>query len=782
MREGGLPGQMKKGLPYLRCLLALCAAVVGLAADGPSAAPPQATGQEHWWDAHWSYRLTVEVVEPSRRRGINTASLNLGEQSQFCRPDGRDVRVLRGDDRPVPHRVRVQDNKTLEVLFQAPDDCSLFRVYYGNPAAETAEADWKQNLGGLFLETRPIGEPLSRPEDIPGAVQHYTAVFGRKPWGQISDVANPFGRNDLYMSIYKGTLYCPETGDYVFAVNADDMAFFGIEELASPLCWRSPGSPSMSWHDPNNPRAVRKLTVRKGIYHISYYHVQNFGAALARLGWQTPSSDTIVTVPPEAFVQYIPAEIASREALGQALSPFFVTTHLYSLKVNGLEPGFPVYRFESRMPAGQGGSGVEFRWDFGDGMGASGPTADHEFGRAESYEVAMTVKNANGGEAIVKRPVTPAAQPVKEMTLQLQVQAGRGLIGPASPLQLRIMAVGSGAAEHDFDLVTTAGGVGGQEQTARQSLHIARNARPQGQQWTEVDEFYPPNGGDLRVKVEALLHGVRVVGEDVAVLATDGPLTGLHLDKSQNLRDEEGALVVLRLADTMRRTAPLRRLCETKSGTVSMLVFDEMLGGPPGQFGPGEYTNLLAAFLSARYPEIAFKCERLAGGDEAEPLPMQSFVHVYHAMARARPNLVLLVCQPQSVINGVPMEDFEKYLEASLDQILARSRAEAILVAPPPVPGSPEMARPYAAAVKRVGLRKGIPVVDLYSRFLLLSGWESLFGQNVGREPSFLLYPNEQGQEMIAEEIGATVLENFHEELSAAVREVSLMRTAAGTP
>jgi len=777
---------MRKALPYLRCFLALCAAIGALAAGGPPAVSPpvepQAAAQRDVWDARWSYRLTVQVVEPSRRKGINTASLNLGEQSQFCRPDGRDVRVVRADGRQLPHRVRVSDNKTLEVLFQVPEDCSRFRIYYGNPDAEAAGGDWQQSLGGLYLETRPIKEPIWRPEEIPRAAQYYTTVFDRKPWGQISDVANPFGRNELYMGIYRGTLYCPETGDYVFAVNADDLAFFAIEELASPLCWRGAGSPSMTWHDPNNPRAVRKLTVQKGIYHISYYHVQNYGAALARLGWQTPSSDTIVTVPPEAFVQYVPAEIVSREVRGETLSPFFVTTHLYNLKVNGLEPGFPAYRFESRTPEGQGGSDLEFKWDFGDGTGASGPTADHEFGRAESYEVVMTVKTSKGGEATVKRPVTPAPQPVREMTLQLQAQAGKSLIGPASPLQLRIMAIGSGASEHDFDLVTTAAGFGGQEQKTSQPLHVAPDHETLGAKWTEVNEFYPPNGGDLRVKIEALLHGVRIAGEEVAVLGTDGPLTGLHLDKSQNLRDQEGALVVLRLAEMTGRTAPPRRLCDTKTGTVSALVFDEMLGGPPGQFGPAEYTNLLTTFLSARYPELTFKCEHLAEGGEAEPLPMQSFVHIYHTMARAKPNLVLLVCQPQSVINGVPLEDFEKYLEASLDQILARSRAETILVTPPPVPGSPEMARPYAAAAKRVGLRKGVPVVDLYSRFLLLNDWESLFSQEMGQEPSFLLYPNGQGQELIADEIGATVLANLHDELSAAVREVSLARTTAGMP
>lgn len=757
-------------------MLAVCA---GLAALGARAAV--AAGPDDWWDSQWQYRLTVEVVEAARRGGINTALLNLAEQGQLCRPDGRDVRVMALGGRPVPHCVRVRDNKTLDVLFRVPDDSDRFRIYYGNPLAEKAEGQWDESLGGLLLETRPVDRPVNSPNEIPGAVRRYTRTFGSKPWEQIWDLQNPFGRNDLYMSIYKGTLYCPETGQYLFAINADDVAFFSIEELADPMCWRGPGVPSMGWHDPQNPRATREVSAQKGVYHVRYYHVENYGSQLAKLGWRTPSSDTIITVPKEAFVRYLPAEILAREEQGRILSPFFVARHRYNLRVNGLEPGFPAYRFETRMSPESRAAGLQYLWDFGDGSTASGPVVEHMFSGAESRQVTLTVRDADGGEARLARPVTPPVGSAREARLRLHVHADSQLMGSGAPLRLHVLALGQGAAEQPFELVTSAvrgRGPGREERTRSFPLLLAAGSPDVQGERAEVQETYPSTRGNLRITVRALLRGVEVALEKMAVLRTDGPLTGLHLDRAQNLRDQENSLVVLRLAAAHRSEATPRRICEPKTGAVTIVAFDEMLGGPPGRSGQTNYGEALRGLLAARYPELAFTFRRSGPEGGAECSPLERFLHLSRSMGRSRINVALLVCQPQSVINGVPVGEFEKCLSASVDQVLKCSRAEVIVLTPPPVPGSPEAARPYARAAKRVGLRKGVPVVDLYSRFLLMEDWEGLFQPGTGRYPSFRLYPNERGQERIAREVYAAFIENFHRDVSAGMRKVMLMRAA----
>jgi hypothetical protein len=763
-------------------VLLLVAALAGL----PDAPRLWAGQQLQWWDARWRYRLTVQVVEPSLRAGINTAQLDLAEQGQLCRPDGRDVRVMTADpgveERPVPHRVEARDGRTLDVLFEVPADCSRFNVYYGNPDAEAAEGQWTESLGGLFLATLPIDQPIWQPGELPRAVGRYSSRLDYKPWGRIWDLENPFGRDDLYLSVYRGTLYCPETGRYTFAVNADDLAVFSIEELADPLCWRGPGTPSMTWQDPVNPRAVRKLPVKKGVYHIVYCHAESYGAQLAELGWQTPSSDDIVTVPSGAFVRYLPAEVVSRESAEQGLCPFFVALHRYNLKVNGLEAGFPAYRLESRMPEGRA-EGLEFHWDFGDGTTAAGSAVEHEFGQAPSHDVTLTVRDAAGAQASVTRPIAAPPDPVKDVTLRLQVHGKEALIGRGAPLRLRVVAVADGASGLTFELVSAATDGTGPERRGRVTSHSlqfgpaagGRGSPAASEETVELEEDYPSEEGDARVSVRALLHGTEVAREQVIVTSTDGPLYAMRLDEAQNLRDEDGALVVLRLADVTRAKAAPRRLCEARTGTVSVLVLDEMLAGPAGRPERSEHASVLADLLSARYPELKFALQRVGAQGTAESSPMEELLGLCRMLTRARPNLVLLVCQPQSVINGVPVEDFEKVLSASLDQVLARTRAEAIVVAPPPIPDRPEMARPYESAAKRVGLRKGVPVVDLYSRFLLMEDWQALFRPLGSQSPALCLYPNAVGQEGIAREVYATAVENFHEEFSAAVRQMALL-------
>jgi hypothetical protein len=149
-------------------------------------------------------------------------------------------------------------------------------------------------------------------------------------------------------------------------------------------------------------------------------------------------------------------------------------------------------------------------------------------------------------------------------------------------------------------------------------------------------------------------------------------------------------------------------------------------------------------------------------------------MHVLDTLGPSRPTLVLLVCQPATVVNGAPLDDFRRCLTASIDQIQARSRAEVVLVTPPPLPGRPDASRPYARAAKQAGLQKGVPVVDLYSRFVLTEDWEDLFRSDAGRGPAYLLYPNTQGQALIARELYDTIVAGFHDDLSTAARQESI--------
>jgi hypothetical protein len=337
-----------------------------------------------------------------------------------------------------------------------------------------------------------------------------------------------------------------------------------------------------------------------------------------------------------------------------------------------------------------------------------------------------------------------------------------------------------GGAGRSFQLASTWRGAGGEEgeDPEVQDVWLEPGGDTLTAQWGDIRVVQPDGGRETRVALSVSLHGVELAREEVAVLGTNGVLTGLHLDRARNLRTRDGALAALRLVRSGRGPAAERRIAELRPGAVRLLIYDDMLAGPPGATEEGGFGRALAGMLEARYPALRFGLTRSFTGTGQEPAPLDRFLHVLETLGQARPTLVLLVCQPATVVNGAAVDDFTRCLTASIDQVHARSRAEVVVVTPPPMPGRPEASRPYARAAKQVGLRKGVPVVDLYSRFVLTSDWEGLFRREGSSDPAFLLYPNSRGQMLIAQEIYHTLVARLHDGLATAAREESI-RSAA---
>jgi hypothetical protein len=580
----------------------------------------------------------------------------------------------------------------------------------------------------------------------------------------------------MYISVYEGTIFCPETGDYLFAINADDLAVLSLPGVVDFLCWRNPGVPGATWEDPANPQAVRRISLKKGVYRISYLHGENAGAQLAKLGWRLPSSDGIEMVPPEAFARYLPVDVLGRQERDEAFSPFFVAEHLYNLRVNGVGAGFPVIRLRACPMPGADQDGAKCVWDLGDGTTAEGPEVRHEFPAVRPYQVTLRTTNAAGRAASVTRPVTAPALPAREMTVDLQLEVLTPVIPHASALALNVRVTAQGGAGRVFQLASHSEGSSADGLPGEQVRDVP--LEPGGElmmaEWSDMRLVRPGEGKETRVVLSVSLHGVAVAREEVAVLGTNGVLSGLHLDRAQALRTRDGALAAVRLMRSGQLPEAPRQIAAPRPGTVRLLVFDDMLAGPPGGSAEEGFPEALAAMLKARYPALDFALSRSAVETGQEPSPLERFLHLLDVLGSARPTLVLLVCQPASVVNGAPLEDFRRCLTASVDQIQARTRAEVVVVTPPPTPGNPGASRPYARAAKQVGLQKDVPVVDLYSRFILTDGWEDLFRRDGAQAPAFLLYPNSRGQVLVARELYDTIVAGFHDELSGAARQESI--------
>ena len=734
-----------------------------------------------WWNDGWKYRIIARVVPQERRAGINTARIKLAEQSKLCAEDGHDVRVLDQQGRLLPHHVEKTDDG-LQVSFLVRSDANQYYLYYGNPKAPPARHQWEQQLGGLTLETYALPHTVYRASQIPGLLQQELKSFGKDSRRQINDLENPFGPNDRYISVYEGTIYCPEDGQYAFAINADDMAIFQLEMGQQTLlrCSRNAGVPSEDWKDPQHKNAYTETDepLQRGVYRVRYFHVENGGAQLAKLGWRRPSSDAVVTVPPRSFVQYLPVEIRGRQVQGKTLNPFFVSHHRYNLVVNDGRGKFPHHFLESRSGEEDTGS-LSYHWAFGDGTSADGRSVEHEFPRMQPYDVTLTVKNADGESASITRRVIHSPEPIKRMTLRMEVQFEDDLpimrTGRRARFQLFLKNISS--VQRSLRLETLRSEDPSKREPERVESRQIENLSPAVRGptgWKPVPSTLSLPRRNLYLTLRLLMHDVPLVEKKLAVLSTDRPLGELTQDRAHNLRDSEGRLVLLRLADVELPDVPPRNLSSGTIHEVRMLVIDERVAGPPDAENPRGYVRVLTESLQEKYPALTFPSSRPELGLGEEYPLIGRFLATYRRALEADPDLVILVGQLESVVDTVPPEAFESYLVAAVDQILSQTRAHVILVTPPPLPGRPNLSRQYARLTKKTGLHKGLVVADLYSRFMLTSDWKELFKPFGGERPSYQLYPNREGQRIISQEVFNSIITRLHEDLSRANRKASL--------
>jgi hypothetical protein len=107
----------------------------------------------------------------------------------------------------------------------------------------------------------------------------------------IDQVENPLGESSRFLAIYRGPLLAPVDGVYVFASNSDDGSFVKIDGEVV-VAW--PGGHDMDVlnHPAENTWAHRgTVKLNSGLHWVEYYHQQNAGACLARLGWRHPEAD-----------------------------------------------------------------------------------------------------------------------------------------------------------------------------------------------------------------------------------------------------------------------------------------------------------------------------------------------------------------------------------------------------------------------------------------------------------------------------------------------------------
>ncbi len=733
--------------------------------------PRLSAANTSWWNDRWKYRLITRVVPPERRGEINTARVKFREQSRHCAPKGRDIRVIDHSGKVVPHRVKT-GKRGLTVMFRVRPQAQTYYVYYGNPDARAVKHQWEERLGGLTLETFELPRKTYRAKDLPSLLEANPERYGRSAWPQINDLKNPFGKNDRYISRYTGTIYCAEQGPYTFALNADDMALFRLmmDKKTIVSAWRDGGVPSETWKDPEHGHAYVTTPgpLKPGVYRFVYFHGENGGAQLAKLGWEKPSSDAVTTVPPRAFIQYLPVTIRGREKLDRTLNPFFTEHHRYTLSVNGGKVSFPRYHFKSRSKENKT-SIVSYQWSFGDGTQATGRSVSHEFPELKPYDVTLSIKTKAGDTASITRRVFPSPEPRKRMTIRMDAQFENQIpILPAGQqAQLKIFIKNISGLPHALvfqNLLAQNDGKGKHRITDEQTIARLKPSSGGPSGWRMLRTSFALPEKNVYSRLQLLMHGRSIVERDLAVLSTHGPLDNMQIDRSGNLRDAANRLVLLRLAGVSSTNAPDRQLCHPDSGTIRVLSLNQSLVGRGHD--DEHFVRSLTELFKKRYPSLTIVPSRPRTSLRPESTIISRFLETRRKILDADPNIVILATRPETVLNNVPQNAFRAYLIATLDQIQTQTSAGIVMVTPAPLPARPALSSKYAAIMKRVGLKTGVTVTDLYSRLRLTPDWKKFFRQPGSQHPSHNIHLNENGQKLLARKIFNSLIHQYGDELA----------------
>ena len=761
-----------------RISLVICA--LCLAADVSAA-----NDKMPWHLPEWEFRQVVKLLTPDPTGKMNTGLVELESVPPQVAEDGKDIRVLDAQGRNVEFEVLSAKDKGAPILPAGLGPSGLrlyfhvtnpgiryYYVYFGNPKAASAATTWEKHIGGLILETRV--NALRRTAANFRQMQRLIATskwrYGQGPRRQINDPENPFGPNENYLSIYKGVLYCPVDGTYGFATDCDDSSFLLID---GEVVVQRPGG--------NNPSgqfkkhcADKDLTT--GMHKIEYYHVQTGGGSLAKAGWRLPGTDTFVTIPESAFVTALRTETVAMEKRDAPFCAFFKCELTDSMQFGNSGPVFATVRFYDRSRSAAGtpatrvaGKATAWRWEFGDGTGAQGPSPVHTFPGPASYKVTLHCKDDRGDKSSWTKTIRIGPKGRRRIDVTLEVTPVAVLLLPDEAVRVRVKCRRSGSRELPLNLLA--------EVRSKEGAVLDQEREPLSlppDDW-HVKEIEPARIarkeiGEGQVKCGLEYRGRMVAAQTISVRRASDPNPSLAV-RNDRLTDGEGRLVVLRLsaASYKRRGAALLQKLR-KGSAVSLLFVDDSLAG----VGEGGYIGIVKAHIEKQFPTASVSLTRVGLHRDKGGWPHGSYaglMGVIEAVREKQPDAVVVAGSLRDVIRFTPIARYERRIHALVDLLEGAGGTQLLLITPPPTIANPGLAKGYAIAIKRVGLRRRVPVADVYSAFMIAgeeragsragqrpNGWEAFYRDPESAAPIYHLSPAAPGQEIIAYVVGRLLL------------------------
>lgn len=382
-----------------------------------------ASARVPWHAPDWPYRAVVKVT--SNRAKVDVAAVRI-RHAGTALEDGRDYRIFDGAGRPVPYQITFHDaRRDTLISLRCGRVEENFYVYFGrsDPNVDPMRAIAEQRPGagapkpgpaaggwvpkaGLVLTTMRRPRDAANPnsiDELTKLIEQSAGLDGADYHNNIGDGVNRFGDSDYFISMYRGWIRLPRTGDYGFCTASNESSFSFLDG-AELVHW--PGRHTEQRGKFGQKNAEHNLTA--GLHYIEYYHEEVLLYQVAFLGYKPPGAAHYIGIPDGLFPQPHRAAVQryERQVLGRTVMPRIEL--LDSLWPDKRPSGqYTRYRFS----ADAGEEPIDWnrwsvQWDFGDGQRARGTATDHVFLLAgRSYEVKLTAADPAGRKVERIRPL-----------------------------------------------------------------------------------------------------------------------------------------------------------------------------------------------------------------------------------------------------------------------------------------------------------------------------------------------------------------------------------------
>ncbi len=360
----------------------MLAASLALAAAGP------AWGQAAWWNRNWAYRraVTVPSHKATRLPGDDIAVVTMPTGGRMRR-DGRDVRVTTAGRTEVRCRVlMVGPGDFVRVAFALGGVGARYYVYFGNPTAPVPKQPLEIRRGVLMETWVYPGGGIKTLPQVQRVFAKANRLLGRDFRQRVFVGHNPFGPQSSIASRFTAYLVCPATGDYQFACSSQDASFLLIDDKVVVA--------NGGHHSPQRDiRMQGRVSLKKGLHKLTFYHVNVTGDPIAVAAWQAPGDRRVWPIPPAAFAPVFQAAPGAMEQYGKGSGIDFLPRYGGETFVRNRY--YQRWTFEA-LTIGQVRRNVDLQWDFGDGQRAATPKAEHVYLLPGEYTVTLTANTYRG--------------------------------------------------------------------------------------------------------------------------------------------------------------------------------------------------------------------------------------------------------------------------------------------------------------------------------------------------------------------------------------------------